>query len=424
MTTGTNENHEKYPADMQVPIRTWHQRLTAAIIILLILACGIVIAWYLIKTKPQARRKPPAKMQILVETRTIGPTTANVTVRSYGRVAAAQEINVQARVTGTVRALHPQFVPGGIIKEGDVLAQLDDTDYRLELTRAENAFNQARADLRIEEGNQAVARQEWELIKQKSRGLDDSSIDLALRKPQLEKVKAAVDSAKTEVERVKIDLERTIIKVPFNAIVKQKNVDIGSQVTTQTTLATLVGTDAFWVEVSVPVDSLQWLELPENTKAGSPVKIIGEQQSTYEGKIIKLLPGVEQDGLMARLLVEVSDPLGLHSGQSHLLLGDFVEVAITGKQLNDVYQVPRSAVKDGNRVYTVAADTTLHIQQVNVLYRDSDSVFISDGLKPGDRIIITNVASAMEGLPLLLNEAEKSTKKGQEMTEKKNHGRP
>ncbi len=198
-----------------------------------------------------------------------------------------------------------------------------------------------------------MARQEWELINSKSGEVDDSSIDLALRKPQLEKVRAVIDSAATDVERVKVDLERTIIKVPFNAIVEQKNIDIGSQVTTQSTIATLVGTDAFWIEVSVPVESLGWLKLPENGEKGSAVRVVAEQGSSYPGRIIKLLPGVDQDGLMARLLIEVDDPMGLQSGNRPLLLGGFVRAAITGKQLSDVFQVPRAALKDGERVYTV-----------------------------------------------------------------------
>lgn len=424
MTAEINANHDKYPADMPLPKRSWRQRLVATVIIVLILAGGVAVSRFMITTKPKAQRKPPAKMQILVETKSVGQTSTNVTVQAYGRVVPARKINLQARVAGTVMELNPEFVPGGILKKGEVLARLDDSDYRLDLTRKQNSLSQAEADLRLEEGNQAVARQEWELINSKSGDVDDSSIDLALRKPQLEKVRAVVDSAATDVERVKVDLERTIVKVPFNAIVEQKNIDIGSQVTTQSTIAILAGTDAFWIEASVPVDSLHWLKLPENDKPGSAVRVFAEQDSAYDGRIIKLLPAVDQDGLMARLLIEVDDPMGLKSGNRPLLLGGFVRAAITGKRLTDVFQLPRAALKDGNKVYTVNADTTLHIQPVDVLYKNTDSVFVADGLADGDRIIVTNVAAAMEGMPLLLNGPEQADGERGEVAEGKDHDRP
>ena len=424
MTAATNSNRERYPADMPLPKRTWGQRLAATVIILVILAAGVGASRFLLKTRPKAQRKPPAKMQILVDTKIVGPTSTNVTVQAYGRVVPARKINIQARVAGTVEALHSDFVPGGILKAGEVLARLDDTDYRLDLARKQNILSQAEADLRLEEGNQTVARQEWELLNSKSGQIDDSSIDLALRKPQLEKVKAAVDSAATDVERVKVDLARTVIKIPFNAIVQQKDIDIGSQVSTQSTIATLAGTDAFWIELSVPVDSLQWLRLPENGKAGSMVSVHAEQDSLYAGRIIKLLPAVDQDGLMARLLIEVDDPMGLKSGNRPLLLGSFVRAEITGRQLTDVFQLPRAALKDGDKVYTVNADTTLHIQPVDVLYKNNDSVFVADGLASGDRIIVTNVAAAMEGMPLLLNGTDQQDGKVGEYAEGKDHDKP
>jgi len=424
MSEETYAYKERYPSDMPLPKRSWGQRLSAAIIILVILAAGAGVSRFLLKTRPKAQRKPPAKMQILVETKTVGPTNTRVTVQAYGRVVPARRIDVQARVAGTVQFLHPDFVPGGILRSGEVLARLDDTDYRLDLIRKQNFLSQAEADLRLEEGNQAVARQEWELINRKSGGIDASSIDLALRKPQLEKVRAAVDSARTDVERVKVDLERTVIKVPFNAIVQQKDLDIGSQVTTQSTIATLAGTDAFWVEVSVPVDSLAWLKLPGKDRRGSAVRVVAEQQAAYEGRIVKLLPAVDENGLMARLLIEVDDPMGLQSGARPLLLGSFVRAEISGKQLADVYQLPRAALKDGDKVYTVNADTTLHIQPVQVLYKNNDSVFVADGLASGDRIIVTNVAAAMEGMPLLLNDTEQPAGKGDEYARGQDHGEP
>ncbi len=72
MRNETKANHERYPADMPLPRRTWRQRLVATLIILVLLAGGVAVSGFLLKTRPMAKRKPPAKMRVLVETKTRG----------------------------------------------------------------------------------------------------------------------------------------------------------------------------------------------------------------------------------------------------------------------------------------------------------------------------------------------------------------
>ena len=84
---------------------------------------------------------------------------------------------------------------------------------------------------------------------------------------------------------------------------------MGSQAMPQSDLGTLVGTDAYWVKVSIPVDRLQWVSVP-----GSPATIISNGGTARKGRVIKLLGDLEEKGRMARLLVEVRDPLALRPG--------------------------------------------------------------------------------------------------------------
>lgn len=413
MTT-ENMNTSDVPIDLPTPKRSWKQRLAALTVILIILSIGVGIAVALIKTKPTAKKKSPPKMHALVDTIIVSPTSTRVTIEASGRMVPSRQIVLQARVAGTVKSLHPQFVPGGILHQGEVIATLDDTDYRLELTRKQNILQQALADLRLEEGNQTIASQEWELIKRRTNDLDTSSADLALRKPQLEKVQAAVASAKTDIERVKVDLERTVIKAPFNAVVMTKNVDLGSQVSSQSQLATLVGIDSFWAEVTLPADKLAWFDLPGARHLSSPVQIVADDFAPRPGKIIKLLPDVEQLGLMAKLLIEVNDPMKTSANQSPLLLGSFVNAKIEGKKLENIFALPRAALKADKSVLLVTAEKTLHIQPVSVLWKNNEQVYIDTGLQSGDQIVVSQVATPLEGMPLIINGSGNNTGSGQQ----------
>ena len=398
------QHNDKISGDTPKPRKPWWQRLVAVAIIVVLLIGGVLAYMYLLGTKPTAKRKPPAKMQALVTTMTVAPLTTNVHIKALGRIIPAQQITLQARVSGKVIALHPDFIPGGIVEKDALLVKLDDTDYQLALKNKLNELARTKADLRIEEGLQAVAEQEWQLIKGQSDDIDKSTIDLALRKPQLEKVQTDIDSAATEVERAEVDLARTEIKAPFNVIVREKNIDLGSQVSSQSLIATLIGIDVFWAEISIPADKLDWIVLPSGGKNGSAVTVYGNEGVSYKAEIVNLLPDVDPDGLMARLLVAVSDPMGLKTDREPLLLGSFVRAEIQGKEIDNVIQVPRSSLHDTDTVLTVSDEETLHLQPVSVIWKNTDLVFIDAGLQAGDRVVVSNVPAPIEGMPVTIVE--------------------
>ena len=89
-----------------------------------------------------------------------------------------------------------------------------------------------------------------------------------------------------------------------------------SAFSTGTPLAKLVGTDTFWVNVSLPVDKLRWISIPViNSDQGSAVKITYETgwgKDVYRvGTVKRLQAELEPEGRMAKLIVEVDDPLSL-----------------------------------------------------------------------------------------------------------------
>lgn len=423
MPITNNNNNNNLTSDTKLPQRPWWQRLLAVGLIVLLLAFGFMVSRYLMKTKPQAKRKAPKKMETLVQVVEVLPGTVTVLIKAQGRIVPASEIILQARVSGQVVYLHPDFIPGGIIGQGEILLKLDDIDYQFNLRRKEDALALAEADLRIEEGSQTVARQEWELITSLTEDIDLSSRDLALRKPQLAKAEALIKSARTDLERAQVDLDRTVIRASFNLIVRQENIDLGSEVSTATHLATLAATDIFWAEISLPTEKLAWFDLPDGKKAGSPVLIHGRRKQLYAGKIISLAPDLENDGLMARLLIEIADPLGLQNGRQPLLLGSFVEAQIEGSKLENVYTLPRSALGENDIVLLVDKQSRLQLQPVTVAWKGMDSVFVSDGLTPQTRVVISRVAAPIKGMPLKVvgsrGEGNSSSEKSPEKSKKK-----
>jgi RND family efflux transporter MFP subunit len=365
-------------------------------ICLSLLAVAVIGAAIFVKTAPQAEKKRPPKMVALVETVALKSSNETVVLHLAGTVIPAEEVMVRSRVSGEVVSMSPDFIEGGLIKRGSEMVQLDPVDYELALATAQSVLETARFNHKLELGRQDVAKREWELLNSGD-GASELEKELALRIPHLSASKAALRSAESSFERARLNLARTDIHAPFNAVVLRRNVNIGSQASLQDVLAQLAGTDAFWITVSIPVDRLGWVNIPD-----SKVKVISSSGTVHEGRVIKLLGNLEEKGRMARILAEVKDPLCIlpeNEGRKPLLLGEYVRAEVSGSQLNNVYTIPRDALREHSSVW-IAEDSQLDIRLVEVLWRDSDQVIIRDGLKDGEHLIVSDLTAPIQGMNL------------------------
>ncbi|WP_269540618.1 efflux RND transporter periplasmic adaptor subunit [Cerasicoccus fimbriatus] len=380
-------------------------RRTLAILIIIAVCAGICAM--IIKTGPKATRRPPAPMQANVKVRPLERTNEQIVVSAMGSVIPQRSISLTAQVNGEVLELGPDFAEGNHLAKGDFILKIDDRDYQTALASAQATLDLELSDMAIESGNQTIAKREWELIQEASEiaGVDSS---LALRQPQLKSAEAEVAMARASLEQAEINLQRTRIVAPFNAIVLEKNVDIGSYVSTQTTVASLAGIDTYWVRAAVPKTQLKWLTIPGPTQSeGSEVRVFpNASQGTYRtGKIISLLGDLDPEGRMARVLIAVEDPLSLlaeNEGQPPLLLGDYVSVEILGKELQNIYSLPRLSFRDGARVWLASDKDQLEIRPITPVWQGDDFVIVDEGLADGERLVVSNLSMPTPGLKLVV----------------------
>ncbi len=373
-------------------------------IAVLLVAAGV--AFVLVKTasRPERTKRPPKPALVEVSEARLKERSTSVT--AMGTIVPAQQIQLRPEVQGRITKHADALVPGGIVKKGDVLVRIDAREYALAVQQAEAALLRSETDMKMEVGRKAVASREWKLVGDPAKSTE-SGRALALREPQLESAKAAVASAQSSLERAQLNVDRTVVRAPFNAMINEEAVEVGQLVGPTTNLATLVGTDKFWVQVSVPVAELAWIDVPgvrggEGARA-SIVQEIGKTPVVREGRVIRLLGELDPKGRMARLLVEVDDPLGLEKGDDSglpLLLGAYVRVEIAGRSIDRVAELPRRAIRDGDAVWLAANDNTLRIQPVHVAWRGREVVYIDRGLNDGDRVIVSRLATPIAGMKI------------------------
>jgi len=376
-----------------------------------ILLGGGGLALGLLETGPTAERQAPARQAKLVEVTPARVARTVVTIHAMGSVTADRRVELRPQVGGRVAWVSDEFIPGGVLGAGDPLLRIDAKDFELVVRQRTAALATAESNLKIERGQQSVAQREYELLGETIRPEDR---ELVLRQPQLASVQAAVDTAKAALEQAKLDLARTSVTTPFNAIIQSRDVNVGTQVSTTTSLTTLVGTDSYLIEVAVPVDQLKWLRVPQrNGEAGSAVRIFNEAawgaDVFREGRITRLASQLESEGRMAQLLVAVDDPLALedeNAGKPVLLIGAYVRAEIAGIEVGPVAILERHLIRDGNQVWLLAPDGTLEIRPVNLLFRGRDRVLIDKGLEAGERIVATGLAAPVHGMALRTREAD------------------
>jgi len=369
-----------------------------------LIAAGIAGAAYISKTAPKARKRPPVKPLPMVQVIDVRPEAERILVPAMGTVIPAQEIVLESRVAGEIVSIHHEFTVGGHLKKGSEVLQIDPQDYELALTLAKARVKDAESKLKILKAEAAAAKDEWRVINRNQAGKNNKPSPLLIKEPQLTAAQAMLIAEKADVKKAQLNLARTKISAPFNAMVRKKQVDIGSQVSGQDQLAELVGTDEYWIQASMPVDRLNWIMIPRNSgEPGAKVRIFYRNGIELTGTVIKLLGELEVEGRMARVLVEVKDPLGLNNAENKhppLLIGEYVRMEIEGRQLKNVYRIPRTALRDNTRIWLVSNDGKLEIRTVETLWRDAQSVLLADGLQPGEQLIVSDLSKPVKGMPL------------------------
>lgn len=374
-----------------------------------ILAVAAVVTYIIFSSEPTAKSESATKeMAMLVEVKTVEEGEFTPTFVATGTVEPVEDIVLSPLVGGQVLRRAEAFVPGGFVKRGTVLLQIDPADYRyaLELKKAE--LRQAETELEMEMGRQEVAQQDLELIGGDS--LSGQEKSLVLRKPQLNAVKARIQSARAAVDQAQVNLNRTTITAPFDAHILSQNVTAGSQVAPGDNVGRLVGSDSYWIELTVPVSTLRWLKFPKKAgEKGSMVKIKNNsawpEGEFREGYLAKHVGALDNETRLARVLIRVPDPLAYSSEGPELMIGAFVEVRLKGQPIKDVTRLERDYVRTNNTVW-VKEKGELMIREVDILLQDADHAYITQGLKEGDTVVTTNLSTVTNGIPLRTNLAE------------------
>ncbi len=362
------------------------KRIVRIFIAVAILLGGFAMFGLLASLKKTPVPSNPPKPVPEVETVTARKQDLKVEIPAQGTVEPVTVTRAAAEVEGTVIAVSPDYEVGANFKEGDVLLEIDPSDYKTALAQAEASLAEAKLQLAQEEARAGQAERDWERIARPGQ----TPNELVRRIPQLAAARARVEAMQAGVDQAMRDLERTKLRAPYDGRIRSKIVDLGTRVAKATPLAEFYATGVLEVRLPVPRQDAPFFDL-----RGQEIllKESGGQGRTWKAVVDRTEGEIQRAN---RSIIVVARIDG--TAPDAPLPGQFVHTVIEGRVIPDVVRVPRRAFAKSDRVMVVGDGHTVTTRQVEIARTEKDDVLVSDGIGNGEQLCVTALTAVIEGM--------------------------
>lgn len=350
---------------------------------------------YVSKPDVQKREQRPEPL-VKIDAQTVNYAQHFVMLPSQGLVTAQTQSVLSAQVSGIVIALSDQVRQQGAFQHRDVLVRLDDRDYQTALELVTAQLREAEVALQQEQARSEQAARDWQRLNQQQ-----EPSDLVLRKPQLMAAQARLSAVEAQVEQAKLNLERTRIRAPFTGSSTKLHVGLGQYVTPGTPLAEVVSTQD--LEVVLPV-SAQWRHLLPDNGEGTEVMLQSQSGEAVSAKLVRQADFIDPNNRQLKLVASIDK----QDTGGNLIAGDFVSASIKSKALEKVAVLPIESLVNGDSVWELV-DGRLQKRQVNIVWKDSQQVYIDSGLAQGALVNTTALAHVVSGTRVELLDASQES---------------
>jgi RND family efflux transporter MFP subunit len=373
------------------------------VLFILILAGGLFGMKALIASKKAPEPLEQRPQGALVEVIPLQRQAHTVELLGHGTVVAQQSSELIPRVSAPVLWLAEPCFSGGVFAQGELIAELDATDYQILEEKAQAQVIKARSELLTIESKALIAQQEWQLMH----GSETPPNPLVLYEPQLAAAQASLAAAQAEVKQQQLNQERCRLTAPFNLMLIQERLELGKMVMSGQSVATIRGTDYAEVVVPISQEDLQWVLWSEEDAKKTPIDLdfsLKEQNLQWKGFIHRLLGEVDPRGRMAQLVIRVEDPYQIKNNRINhegvLMEGMMVRAHLPGKTVEQVFAIPSEAIRESQSVWLMNEQQQLVVHPIRIIRRNESFVLADGALDDGDLLITTYLPGAAPGMSL------------------------
>jgi RND family efflux transporter MFP subunit len=380
-----------------IHMKHYKKTLLHVIFVLVILGMGMVGFSLLRESRESLGRQQLEIPLPIVRTVPVSVGELEMTINGEGTVQALTEIQLVPQISGKVIYVSDHLVNGGVFQQNELLLSIEPDDYEIAVVLAEAGLREAESQYQTALQESLAAINEWKRIYP-----DQTPPPLVAKEPQLEAALASVKAREADLEKARLDLRRTRIKAPFNGRVSNEQVDRGQYITPGQELATLYSTDA--VEIVVPMESqaLEWFDVPgftTNHKTGAPAVVIADiagKKRQWKGQVDRVQGKIDEKTRMIHVVIRVDDP---YETQPPLVVGQFVEIEISGYRVENAAVIPRAALHEENTVWAVNPEEgRLYIRKIDIARIDTRGVIVLGGFKTGEQVAVSHLKTVTDGM--------------------------
>ena len=364
-------------------------------------------SFVMIQSRPKAMQSaaPPPAMLVSIASAVREPV--RFVVCSQGSVTPRTETTLVSEVSGQIVEVAPAFVSGGFFRTGDVLLRIDPRNYESAVKRASAGVAKARTQVATENALAGYAYEDWKRLRDVDESAEEAS-DLTLRKPQLQEALAELEAREADLEKAQEDLNRTVIRAPYDGMVREKIADIGQYVNVGNQLARTFAVDRAEVRLPISQQDLPFLDL-RALEGGVrlPVRLratIGDLVQEWQAEIIRSEGVFDAASRVLYVVAQLEDPYDLAaSGREPLRVGTFVTAEIDGSAGGELFRIPRYALSRGDTIWIVDDEQTIQPRVVEIVRTDERYAYVSAGLADGERYATTPIDQPLPGMKVRIN---------------------
>ena len=284
-------------------------------------------------------------------------------------IEAERQVDILAKVSGQVVKLPAE--EGMRVKTGDLLAQLDEAELKINLLRTEVSF----------ETDKSVYERSKDMLERSFIATED-----------YEAARLQYESSKAAYEAARLQLEYTSIRSPFDGIVTTRNIELGQRVNVNQSLFVIADFNPLRAKIFVPEKDIRRIFEGQEAK----IKVEAAPDIEFKGIVKMISPVVDPESGTSKVTIDINDDMG------ELKPGMFASVFITTETHHNTLIIPKKSLvleSDVDQVY-IFQNGNAHKVNLDVGFTSGDNLEVLSGLQEGDLVVTAGQDGLREGLPI------------------------
>lgn len=303
-----------------------------------------------------------------VSVHVIEPGTLNNRIITNGTILANEEVELTSEASGRVTAI--LFEEGKPVQKGDLLLKTNDSELQAQLLKEKYS-------LKLAEDKEARGRQQLAIE--------------AISKEDYDVLMNELNTVKAQIQLIEAQIAKTEIRAPFDGRIGLRFVSLGSYISSNTRIASVLDVNPVKIDFSVPEKYVNLVHAGDKitfTVQGSDLQ--------HQGEVYAVEPKIDPATRTLLLRARSDNPDGA------ILPGAFAEVKLILETVDDALLIPTQALipeLNGHKVFIVQGKTAAP-RPVKIGIRTENDVQITEGLMPGDSVITSGILQLRPGMPV------------------------